>query len=214
MQQNPRWPIVVPGPTCPHCQFTTRAAGRAARRRDGSFACADCGCTWREIGPTDPDRVFEAGRRHDLSAPSACPPPEGLPQQRPVLPAIAVVVSLIAVIAAIGAVLHVGQLLPGDPRTVELTVTRAQQFNRDGRIAVMVEGRIDNRSRSDVPVEPIEIVLAQGQGHRFYRWRFNPAVRMLRPGGSLRFSTADGNVPQLASTVEIGHGGARVASPL
>lgn len=90
---------------------------------------------------------------------------------------------------------------------VEIAALSARQMLRDGRIAVSVEGRITNRSDRPMPMDAIEVVVSQAQGHRIYGWRHRPAIAFLSPGQSIRFMTAHGEVPEAAASVEIRAGG-------
>ena len=218
------------GAACPHCQFTTGGSGRPVGRQDGSYRCGDCGATWREVGAnraipfcsSDEPRARQAfdgtdaatghgnagGRKRAFTRGNA----RQTGAWRALVPAAAAILAALAL---------AWPFLPdsvqfGTPSGVPLSVavTNVSQFNRDGRIAVKVEGRIENRTAHPVPVEAIEIVLAQHEGHRFYRWQYTPALQQLQPGASLRFATANGNVPQPASRVEIGIGGTIAARPL
>lgn len=214
----------IPGgiPACPHCQFTKGGNGRPALKQDGAYRCADCGSTWRDIGGTNrpaagTGQTAQSHRQantidQEIAASNTRADHDPGPRRLLNL-GVATVLAAIAGFATVGVLLPSGPNLP--PATeLALSVTSASQFSRDGRIAVRVEGRIENRTALPVPVRTIEIVLAQDKGHRFYRWEYTPALRQLQPGSSLRFATADGNVPQPASSVEIGVGNMTAAMPL
>jgi hypothetical protein len=100
------------------------------------------------------------------------------------------------------------------PPALQMAITDAIQIERDGRIAVKVQGTISNPSGRTLPLDAVEIVLIHDNSHRYYRWTYNPRVGELAAGRSIRFSTADGGIPRLASRVEIGHSGVTIARNL
>ncbi len=111
-----------------------------------------------------------------------------------------------------------GRQLPSifgvEARPVEISALSARQLLRGGRIAVSVEGRITNRSDRTLPMNAIEVVVSQAQGHRIYGWSHRPAIAFLAPGQSIRFMTAHGEVPEAAASVEIRAGGVSASARL
>lgn len=105
-------------------------------------------------------------------------------------------------------------MLGGQARPVEISALSARQLLRGGRIAVSVEGRITNHSDRPMPMNAIEVVVSQAQGHRIYGWSHRPAIAFLAPGQSIRFMTAHGEVPETAASVEIRAGGVSASARL
>jgi hypothetical protein len=97
---------------------------------------------------------------------------------------------------------------------LEISALSARTYDRDGRIAVRVEGRLANRSSRPIAVGGVTVTLSGGAGQWVYDWVYHPSVSQLGPGESIRFSTADGSVPGAAGRIELRHGEAVAALPL
>jgi hypothetical protein len=97
---------------------------------------------------------------------------------------------------------------------LEISALSATSYDRDGRIAVRVEGRLANRSPRPIAVGGVTVTLSGKAGQWVYDWVYLPPVSHLGPGESIRFSTADGSVPGPANNVKLRHGEVVAALPL
>lgn len=184
---------------------------------DGRMACVKCGSTWREFDAGLPRTTSNKNRPARLHL---------APGVKTLQPGSLWTGGLRkAGFAAIAAAVFFGafhlvsrapdfSVTTGSVAPVELSVTDALQVERDGRVAVRVQGRIINTGPKPLRLEPVEVVLLRQDDQRFYRWTYRPGIIELQPGATLRFSTANGNVPRLAGRVEIGHSGMTVSKKL
>jgi hypothetical protein len=97
---------------------------------------------------------------------------------------------------------------------LEISALSATSYERDGRIAIRVEGRLANRGAHPIAVGGVMVSLSGRTGQRLYDWVYFPPVSRLGPGEAIRFTTADGSVPGSASKIELRHGEAVAALPL
>jgi hypothetical protein len=220
------------GATCPSCEFTHGMPGKAVAFKDGLMRCESCGSTWREMGGNAPAPSARAAVRRDLAIPSApratilAAVSDATAPSRRRLAAGDGIIWLAAAVAAFSLLaqpfwlmgqwrqLDIASLLPGSRKQIEISMLSASQLENDGRIAVRIEGRIVNRSDRRQPVGDVDITLSQEQGHTVYRWKHRPAVTYLEPGQSIRFSTANGEVPAAASSVEVRSAGSHSVARL
>lgn len=88
------------------------------------------------------------------------------------------------------------QIAPGTPERQKLA---------SGNELVVVSGRVINPSGEAQPVPPIEAQLRDSDGRLVYSWTIAPPARMLPPGGSASFNSAEMDVPAsgLESTVTL-----------
>lgn len=206
--------------TCPSCEFTHGAPGRAVASKAGLMRCESCGSTWREMGAASPAplRISSLPVPHGaISAPRAtvlatAAPAATRPRHRLaagdgitwLAGAVALFCLLVQPFWLFGQWdrLDLAGWMAG-PEPIEISMLSARQHENDGKIAVAIEGRIVNRSDKRQRVGDVDITLSQEQGHTVYRWKHRPAVAYLDPGQSIRFSTANGEVPAAASSVEV-----------
>jgi hypothetical protein len=221
--------VMAHATTCPGCEFTHGTAGRPVACEGGLMRCEECNCTWREMGmPSAP--IVVAGKSHSvmLEAPRA----RIITHEPPVAPhpfrisgdgvlwlsaAIALFCLLVQPFWLIGKWDRLAGLdwpSPWRAANIEISMLSARQLEHDGRIAVRIEGRIVNTTDKRQALGDVDIVLSQSQGHRVYSWKHRPAVSYLDPGQSIRFSTANGEVPEAASSVEIRSAGAQTVARL
>lgn len=206
---------------CPKCDFSAGRSTRPILCENGLMRCDTCGSTWRSLG--------------SASVPEVQPPLRGFPvkpsdrpsvshhhhEPTPVWQSLAgmfagtrklfapAAVIVCAALVSIGFLqFDFARTFRGLAASVEITSVNVRQLQRDGQIAVQVEGRIVNRSKTRMPVGEVSIVLTQAKGHRVFSWKHRPAIAFLEPGQSFRFSTANGSVPELANNVEIRSGDA------
>lgn len=178
-------------------------AGRTRIGADGRMFCADCGSTWVEVSAKP-----AAGRQTSVTWLDLG---DAWNRIRDVAYS---VLRPAALLALTGLTFAAATWLLAGQSGSQLTITDAIQIERDGRIAVRVKGIITNSTSRPLPLGPVEIVLMQNEDHRFYRWTYTPGLRELAPGKVIRFTTADGSIPRLASRVEIGHSGVTSARNL
>lgn len=213
--------IISAAPVCPRCEFRAGSAGKAESLGAGLWRCGECGGQWRVVGNPVSDfgdhgraRIDPAQRLDalDLLRPGAragsMPRKRGRTGSaaRPLLLAGAMVLALaagwqVAALAgwSIGRPHGAGSTSDG----LVLSALRAQKLMRGGSLAIRVEGRITNNSSHRQPIEPIDIVVAGGQGRMVGKWTHVPALRHLEPGQAIRFATAKGDIGNQASAVEI-----------
>lgn len=216
---------------CPKCDFDAQRAHTPVLCENGLRKCEHCGTAWRSLGsakyhaPRDrhvpqhfKNQQLQAEPRiaGELLKPgivaAANTVAARLSVERSGLIALALLFGI-----AMALSLQSGKLaFPAafSRPSVEITSLVARQLQRDGQIAVQVEGRIVNRSRQRVEVGEVNIVLTEAKGHRVFSWKHRPAIAFLEPGASFRFSTANGSVPQMASSVEISSGEAHSTASL
>jgi hypothetical protein len=215
--------------TCPGCEFTHGTAGRPVACEGGLMRCEECNCTWREMGVRSaPVVVSGNGPSVMLAAPRArIITHEPSASRRPVRISGDGVLWLSAAIALFCLLVQPFWLLgkwdrlaaldwaaSWRPENIEISMLSARQLENGGRIAVRIEGRIVNTTDKRQALGDVDIVLSQSQGHRVYSWKHRPAVTYLDPGQSIRFSTANGEVPEAASKVEIRSAGAQTVARL
>ncbi len=206
--------------TCPSCEFTHGTPGRAVVSKGGLMRCESCGSTWREMGAEPSPAAAHAS--------VSLPVPLGAISRATVIASTANMaahprrilaagdgITWLAGAVALFCLLVQPFWLFGQwdrldlsgwltrPEAIEISMLSARQLENDGRIAVAIEGRIVNRSGKRQRVGDVDITLSQAQGHTVYRWKHRPAVAYLDPGQSIRFSTANGEVPAAASSVEV-----------
>jgi hypothetical protein len=220
--------------TCPSCEFIHGTPGKAMACENGLMRCESCGGSWREMGtastPLPPtahegSTITPAGPRAQIIAPQEpSAGREGKISGDGVL-WLAAGVAAFCLLAQpfwlIGQWDRVGGQLaalewanPWSGENVQISMLSARQLEREGRIAVRIEGRIVNTTSKRQRLGDVDIVLSQSQGHRVYSWKHRPSVPYLEPGQSLRFSTANGEVPEAASSVEIRSSGAQTVARL
>jgi hypothetical protein len=204
----------ITGTACPSCEFTHGTPGKAVAGKGGLMRCETCGSSWREMGaPASQQAAANVPRAIAHAAPRATivAEPKFRAVRRKMLGGDGVL-WLAGALAAFSLVAQpfslMGQwdrLAIAWPRAeaIEISMLSARQLEREGRISVKIEGRIVNRSDKRQPVGEVDITLSQEQGHAVYRWKHRPAVPYLEPGQSIRFSTANGEVPAAASSVEV-----------
>ncbi len=218
---------------CPSCEFTHGTTGKTIACEGGLMRCQACGGTWREMGaPAAP--VKPAAGKGLVAAPASPRARIIAHEQTGGVRASRIsgdgVLWLAAGIAAFCllaqpfwvfgqwerlAALQWTNLLGSLGReNVQISMLSAHQLQREGRIAVRIEGRIVNTTSKRQTLGDVDIVLSQSQGHRVYSWKHRPAVTYLDPGQSIRFSTANGEVPEAASSVEIRSAGAQTVARL
>jgi hypothetical protein len=216
--------------TCPSCEFTRGSAGKAVACDGGLMRCDACGGTWREMGAPAANARAVAGRGISISpgAPRATIIAHEEPRSRR-MPKISGdgVLWLSAGVAAFCLLAQpfwlIGQwdrlasfdwTYAGGGENIQISMLSARQMEREGRIAVRIEGRIVNTTNKRQTLGDVDIVLSQSKGHRVYSWKHRPSVPYLDPGQSIRFSTANGEVPEAASSVEIRSAGAQTVARL
>lgn len=86
---------------------------------------------------------------------------------------------------------------------IDLASVSASRLVRSGVHAIRVEGRITNRTGRRQRLEAVDIVVTGQMGEPLHRWTHIPALAYLEAGQTIRFSTANGNIPALASGVEV-----------
>jgi hypothetical protein len=213
---------------CPSCEFTRGTSGKAIACEGGLMRCESCGGSWREMGapPAPARRVAGKSLAVSPKPPRATIITAKEPGRRRAMRGDAVV-WLSAGIACFCLLAQPFWLLgnwqdlaglgwanPWRSANVEISMLSARQLEREGRIAVRIEGRIVNSTSKRQRLGDVDIVLSQSQGHRVYSWKHKPAVPYLEPGQSIRFSTANGEVPEAASSVEIRSSGAQTMARL
>jgi hypothetical protein len=84
---------------------------------------------------------------------------------------------------------------------------KARQEIIGGKPALVLEGRVTNRSSSRQKVPMLVAVLTDKKGKEIKRWAFRPSAPQLSPGGSLRFRTAANSPPEetASATVLLAH---------
>jgi hypothetical protein len=215
---------------CPSCEFTRGTPGKAIACDGGLMRCESCGGSWREMGAMPAPAKAIAGKAVAIAnePPRAriVTPQEPQGRRAARIPGDAVI-WLSAGIASFcllaqpfwllgnwDSMAGAGWANPWRADNVEISMLSARQLEREGRIAVRIEGRIVNSTSKRQRLGDVDIVLSQGQGHRVYSWKHKPAVPYLEPGQSIRFSTANGEVPEAASSVEIRSSGAQTMARL
>ncbi len=208
--------------SCPKCDFNSGRATRPILCDNGLMRCDNCGGTWRSLGSAAIPAMQPAIRTPSPILEGAALPSVLHSGLHAVQQSIAgqsvrfsqwlfagcIALCSAAVVIAVLQFDFAGSAVGLSNSPVEITAVNVRQMQRDGQIAVQVEGRIINRSKNRMPVSEVSIVLTQAKGHKVYSWRHRPAIAFLEPGQSFRFSTANGNVPELASKVEIRSGAA------
>jgi len=202
--------------SCPRCDYNQGPAGSNTSALNGLLHCENCGGTWRDLGTTTVSVPARRSAGHLPIATAALFATSGGPAQvvrtrrsgRAGL-ATAIASCLLAAFAGWHGVMNVRAA-----NQIEITELSARQVQRDGRIAVQIEGRLSNRSTSPIALGDVDIVLSHDSGHRIYSWVHRPAVDHIDPGQSIRFSTADGSVPEIATRVEVRAGRARISTSL
>lgn len=209
--------------SCPACEYERGSPGRPVAAGAGRMRCLACGGEWREAGaePAFAPAIAHDGRRTpEARTPAlAGPKPRWRPGFAPAdglvwLSAGLAVFFLVAQPFSMNGAPALKSLLPWRAKPVEISSLSARQLVRDGQVAVRVEGRITNRTRNRQPIGDVDVVLTQGNGRQVFSWKHRPAVPWLEPGQSIRFTTANGNVPRTADKVEIRSAGVTAAAQL
>jgi hypothetical protein len=211
---------------CPKCDFERVSAPPPVSRGDGRLQCRKCGTTWKSLGNAVPVVMadsfqHEQGKTHAQREALIGKLAARLRGRSPKASSLAMEFTRPAAIvfgaALVSALFFQSGLFGGSGQgkaSLAITALNVRQLQRDGQIAVKVEGRIVNRSTQRAPVGEIRIVLTETHGHKVYSWNYRPAVAWLEAGQSFRFSTANGSVPQPVSSVEVRSGEAQSISKL
>lgn len=86
--------------------------------------------------------------------------------------------------------------LTTEPTPLQLAKGPAErQKLASGNELVVVSGRVINPSREEQPVPAIEAQLRDSAGKLLYSWTIAPPARVLPPGGSASFNSAEMGVP-------------------
>jgi len=203
--------------TCPRCDYNHVAVVGEASAGNGLLYCKSCGGTWRDLGTMGVGAPLRRSAGYMPMATAALSAMPARPAQATKPHRLArvtfAVVGACCLIAGFVVGWH-GLMFTRSANQIEITDLSARQVQRDGKIAVRIEGRLSNRSSAPIALGDVDIVLSQASGHRIYSWVHRPAVDHIDPGQTIRFSTADGSVPEIATRVEIRAGTARISTAL
>lgn len=191
----------LPAPlSCPACEYSSGSPGKPAAAGPGRMICMACGAQWREMG------IGQATRAKTPAVFEAQPVPMDATANRSFRITNGMVWASGALAIFLAVALPLSHLAGRSAPGVEISSLSARQLVREGQVAVRIEGRITNRSKSRQVVRSVDVVLTGGDG-RVYGWTHRPAVPWLEPGESIRFATANGNIPRTADRAEVSSAG-------
>jgi predicted Zn finger-like uncharacterized protein len=123
------------------------------------------------------------------------------------------VVLLVLVIAALAAAFwflapvewrqRVGIAGPEETPLLLQVRTSDRQTLASGNELFAVSGRVINPTESDQPVPPLRAELRNSAGKLIYSWTIAPPARVLPPGASASFNSAEVNVPKGADQLTV-----------
>jgi hypothetical protein len=205
--------------SCPACEFSDGSRGQPVAAGEGRLRCMACGGEWREAGASAQPGDLYGEVAGSMSMANAQPAPNTqsgwrMPDAFVWLSAGLAVFFLVAQPFSLFGPSGLASIAPWRSKPVEISALSARQHVRDGQFAVRVEGRITNRTRNRQPIGEVDVVLTGDGGGRVYGWTHRPAVPWLEPGQSIRFTTANGNVPRAANKVVIHSAGVSASAQL
>lgn len=195
---------------CPNCEYERGNPGKPVSVGE-RVECQVCGTSWKEFSGSSTLRQAPAGkadtitmlrdiaRRGDsghFEEPALTIPEKILPEKQRPRPFMAQVLFIALLLAGgtgfTGWYINTLATSPAaTANTVSISDVRVdEQISRNGRKVITVKGSINNATNTPRKIPRVAIILKRKDGGEIVRWRYNPPVSSISPGGKTRFASS------------------------